>query len=195
MLYKIKSTYSVTQFPSHPQSRKRRAHTITSTSSCPGWPLSPPRQFLLSCLALSFITGSVRNYDHLCLIHHMTARDSIYFLAASHNLSTVLRASITSFIWLKSQVFMAGAGPLLDHSSLPTSLWALLCNLHAMFPSPILTIQVICRIKGMKHLFTPLRKSILGFIYSLKELQQLFFFFYFLILPVRHTYRFTKAKQ
>lgn len=54
-------------------------------------------------------------------------------------------------------------------------------------------IQVICRIKGMKHLFTPLGKSILGFIYSLKELQQLFFFFYFLILPVRHTYRFTET--
>lgn len=68
-------------------------------------------------------------------------------------------------------------------------------NPHAGIPSPILTIQVICRIKGMKHLFTPLGKSILGFIYSLKELQQLFFFFYFLILPVRHTYRFTKAKQ
>lgn len=159
---------------------------------------------------MSPIKWAAWNYDHLCPVQHTTAWDNIYFLATTDNL---FEQSITGLfsqvilytILLKSQVLTAGAGLHLLEMS-PPELWPiipvcqLLCGfcsaiLHAGFPSPVLTIQVICRIKGVKHLFTPLGKSILGFIYSLKELQQLFFFFYFLILPVRHTYRFTKAKQ
>lgn len=138
-----------------------------------------------------------------------TAWDSIYFVATTDNLFehniTGLFSQVVLIIplesWVLVQIYRIWS-PL----AFTSWVWPIIPNCqslcgscsaipHAGFPSPILTIQVICRIKGMKHLLTPLGKSILGFIYSLKELQQLFFFFYFLILPVRHTYRFTKAKQ
>lgn len=135
--------------------------------------------------------------------------NSTYFLATTdnlfeHSITGLFSQAVFTILW-KSQVLTVGTGSDLHYLS-PPEFWPIIpiCKPfwgsysaipHAGFPSPILTIQVICRIKGMKHLFTPLGKSILGFIYSLKELQQLFFFFYFLILPVRHTYRFTKAKQ
>ena len=148
---------------------------------------------------------AVWNYDLFCPVHHKTAYDSIYFLVTTDNLfqhSIIELFYNTIKEW--SSYGRCRTWPPSDftswvlahhHSNFLTLCGSCSAIPHAGFPSPVLTIQVICRIKGMKHLFTPLGKSILGFIYSLKELQQFFFFFYFLILPVRHTYRFTKAKQ